>query len=117
MRLKTFNTISGLNHISKVIDINQSPIGRTPRSNPATYTGVFDHIRALFAQTKLSKLKGYTAGRFSFNLKGGRCENCLGDGSIKIEMNFLPDVYLTCLICSGKRYNTETLQVQYKEKQ
>ena len=102
--------------LDKVIDIDQSPIGRTPRSNPATYTGVFDHIRQLFAQTPESKLRGYKPGRFSFNVKGGRCEACKGDGQIKIEMHFLPDVYVPCEDCKGKRYNRETLEVWYKGK-
>jgi len=99
-----------------VIDIDQSPIGRTPRSNPATYTGVFDLIRDLFAQTTDSKMRGYKTGRFSFNTKGGRCEACKGDGIIRIEMQFLPDVYVPCEICKGKRYNRETLEVRYKGK-
>jgi len=102
--------------LDKVIDIDQSPIGRTPRSNPATYTGVFDHIRQLFAQTPESKLRGYKPGRFSFNVKGGRCETCRGDGQIKIEMHFLPDVYVPCEACRGKRYNRDTLEVWYKGK-
>ena len=108
--------IDGAEHLDKVIDIDQSPIGRTPRSNPATYTGVFDHIRQLFAQTPESKLRGYKPGRFSFNVKGGRCEACKGDGQIKIEMHFLPDVYVPCEACHGKRYNRETLEVWYKGK-
>ena len=108
--------ILGLENIDKVIDIDQSPIGRTPRSNPATYTGVFDHIRDLFASTPEAKARGYNKGRFSFNLKGGRCEACKGDGIIKIEMHFLPDVYVPCEVCKGKRYNRETLQVKYKDK-
>lgn len=99
-----------------MIDIDQSPIGRTPRSNPATYTGVFDDIRGLFAQTNEAKLRGYGKGRFSFNVKGGRCEACHGDGIIKIEMNFLPDVYVPCEVCHGTRYNSETLEVEYKGK-
>jgi len=106
----------GLEKIDKVIDIDQSPIGRTPRSNPATYTGVFDHIRDLFSTTIEAKSKGYAKGRFSFNVKGGRCEACKGDGIIKIEMHFLPDVYVPCEICKGHRYNRETLQVKYKGK-
>lgn len=109
-------SIEGLENIDKVIDINQSPIGRTPRSNPATYTGVFTAIRDLFAQTQEAKLRGYEKGRFSFNVKGGRCEACSGDGIIKIEMHFLPDVYVPCEVCKGKRYNRETLEVKYKGK-
>ena len=108
--------IVGMNQLDKVIDIDQSPIGRTPRSNPATYTGVFDQIRDLFASTADAKAKGYTKGRFSFNVKGGRCEACGGDGIIKIEMHFLPDVYVPCEVCGGKRYNRETLDVKYKGK-
>lgn len=108
--------IKGIQHLEKVIDIDQSPIGRTPRSNPATYTGVFDDIRDLFAQTNEAKIRGYKKGRFSFNVKGGRCEACRGDGIIKIEMHFLPDVYVPCEICHGKRYNRETLEVKYKGK-
>jgi len=111
-----FQKIIGLEHFDKVINIDQSPIGRTPRSNPATYTGVFDYIREVFAQTPEAKLRGYKAGRFSFNLKGGRCEACSGDGIIKIEMHFLPDVYVPCDVCKGKRYNRETLEVKYKDK-
>ncbi|MGH2705106.1 MAG: excinuclease ABC subunit UvrA [Actinomycetota bacterium] len=106
--------IEGLDHVDKVIDIDQSPIGRTPRSNPATYTGVFDHIRRLFAETPDAKVRGYRPGRFSFNVRGGRCENCQGDGQIKIEMYFLPDMYVTCEVCKGRRYNRETLEVRYK---
>lgn len=108
--------IEGIELLDKVIDINQSPIGRTPRSNPATYTGVFNDIRELFATTKDAKARGYNAGRFSFNVKGGRCESCQGDGIIKIEMHFLPDVYVPCDVCAGTRYNRETLEVKYKEK-
>ncbi|WP_029523415.1 excinuclease ABC subunit UvrA [Persephonella sp. KM09-Lau-8] len=108
--------IEGWEHIDKVINVDQSPIGRTPRSNPATYTKVFDHIRALFAATPEAKIRGYTPGRFSFNVKGGRCEACKGDGVVKIEMHFLPDVYVTCEVCQGKRYNKETLAVEYKGK-
>lgn len=108
--------IRGLEHLEKVIDIDQSPIGRTPRSNPATYTGVFDDIRDIYAQTNEAKIRGYKKGRFSFNVKGGRCEACRGDGIIKIEMHFLPDVYVPCEVCKGKRYNRETLEVKYKEK-
>ncbi|WP_295729606.1 excinuclease ABC subunit UvrA [uncultured Limosilactobacillus sp.] len=111
-----YQSISGVENIEKVIDIDQSPIGRTPRSNPATYTGVFDDIRALFAQTNEAKMRGYTKGRFSFNVKGGRCEACHGDGILKIEMNFLPDVYVPCEVCHGTRYNSETLEVEYKGK-
>ena len=109
-------SIDGLEHLDKVIHVDQSPIGRTPRSNPATYTGVFDHIRELFAETSEAKMRGYTPGRFSFNVKGGRCEDCSGDGTLKIEMNFLPDVYVPCETCHGKRYNRETLEVHYKGK-
>jgi excinuclease ABC subunit A len=108
--------ISGLENVDKVIHVDQSPIGRTPRSNPATYTGVFDHIRKLFAATPEAKMRGYQQGRFSFNVKGGRCEACHGDGTIKIEMNFLPDVYVPCEVCHGARYNRETLEVHYKHK-
>lgn len=109
-----FKEIKGLEHIEKVIDIDQSPIGRTPRSNPATYTGVFDDIRDVFSTTNEAKIRGYKKGRFSFNVKGGRCEACRGDGIIKIEMHFLPDVYVPCEVCKGKRYNRETLEVKYK---
>ena len=108
--------IEGLEQLDKVIAIDQSPIGRTPRSNPATYTGVFDLIRDLFASTADAKAKGYKKGRFSFNVKGGRCEACSGDGILKIEMHFLPDVYVPCEVCGGKRYNRETLEVKYKGK-
>ena len=108
--------IIGIEQLDKVIDIDQSPIGRTPRSNPATYTGVFDMIRDLFASTTDAKERGYNKGRFSFNVKGGRCEACSGDGIIKIEMHFLPDVYVPCEVCDGKRYNRETLEVKYKGK-
>jgi excinuclease ABC subunit A len=107
-------SIKGSRNIDKIIDINQSPIGRTPRSNPATYTGVFDHIRSLFAELPEAKIRGYKKGRFSFNVKGGRCEACKGDGIIKIEMHFLPDVYVPCEVCGGARYNRETLEVKYK---
>ena len=108
--------IKGLENIDKIINIDQSPIGRTPRSNPATYTGVFDSIRDIFASTNDAKLRGFDKGRFSFNVTGGRCENCNGDGLIKIEMHFLPDIYVPCEVCKGKRYNHETLQVKYKGK-
>ncbi|TAM93321.1 MAG: excinuclease ABC subunit UvrA [Jatrophihabitans sp.] len=108
--------IRGVEFVDKVVHVDQSPIGRTPRSNPATYTGVFDHIRKLFSETTEAKIRGYQQGRFSFNVKGGRCENCLGDGTIKIEMNFLPDVYVPCEVCKGARYNRETLEVHYKGK-
>ena len=111
-----YESIEGYKNIEKIIDIDQSPIGRTPRSNPATYTSVFDDIRTLFAQTNEAKMRGYTKARFSFNVKGGRCEACHGDGIIKIEMNFLPDVYVPCEVCHGKRYNSETLEVTYREK-
>ena len=106
----------GIEQLDKVIDINQSPIGRTPRSNPATYTGVFTDIREVFAQTNEAKMRGYNSGRFSFNVKGGRCEACEGDGIIKIEMHFLPDIYVPCEVCKGKRYNRETLEIKYKGK-
>jgi excinuclease ABC subunit A len=109
-------TVSGADQVDKVIHVDQSPIGRTPRSNPATYTGVFDHVRKLFAQTPEAKVRGYLPGRFSFNVKGGRCEACSGDGTLKIEMNFLPDVYVPCEVCHGARYNRETLEVHYKGK-
>ncbi|MDK2813523.1 MAG: excinuclease subunit [Clostridiales bacterium] len=116
MRPGKFKKIEGLEYLDKVIGIDQSPIGRTPRSNPATYTGVFTDIRNLFAQTQDAKMRGYSAGRFSFNVKGGRCEACEGDGIIKIEMHFLPDIYVPCEVCKGKRYNRETLEVRYKDK-
>jgi excinuclease ABC subunit A len=106
--------VTGMQHLDKVVHVDQGPIGRTPRSNPATYTGVFDHVRRLFAQTTEAKIRGYQPGRFSFNIKGGRCEACAGDGTIKIEMQFLPDVYVPCEVCHGARYNTDTLQVHYK---
>ena len=109
-------TITGIDHLDKVVHVDQSPIGRTPRSNPATYTGVFDKIRALFAETSEAKVRGYQQGRFSFNVKGGRCENCAGDGTITIEMNLVPDVYVPCEVCHGARYNRETLEVHYKAK-
>ncbi|MEZ5179024.1 MAG: excinuclease ABC subunit UvrA [Acidimicrobiales bacterium] len=108
--------VLGIEHLDKVINIDQSPIGRTPRSNPATYTGVWDHVRKLFAQTTEAKVRGYLPGRFSFNVKGGRCENCAGDGTIKIEMHFLPDVYVPCEVCKGDRYNRDTLDIQFKGK-
>ena len=115
-RAKDHDGIDGIEYLNKIIDIDQSPIGRTPRSNPATYTGLFDLIRALYATTPDAKLRGYTSGRFSFNVKGGRCEACKGDGIVKIEMHFLPDVYVPCEVCHGKRYNRETLEVRYKGK-
>src|SRR5699024_6571788 len=108
--------IKGIEHLEKVINIDQSPIGRTPRSNPATYTGVFDDIRDVYASTNEAKVRGYKKGRFSCNVKGGRCEACRGDGIIKIEMHFLPDVYVPCEVCHGRRYNRETLEVLYKGK-
>ena len=108
--------VTGVQHLDKVVHVDQGPIGRTPRSNPATYTGVFDHVRKLFAATTEAKIRGYQPGRFSFNVKGGRCEACSGDGTIKIEMQFLPDVYVPCEVCHGARYNTDTLQVHYKGK-
>lgn len=116
VRPKDHDGIDGIEHLNKIIDIDQSPIGRTPRSNPATYTGLFDLIRALYATTPDAKLRGYTSGRFSFNVKGGRCEACKGDGIVKIEMHFLPDVYVPCEVCHGRRYNRETLEVRYKGK-
>ena len=109
-------TVRGLEHLDKVVHVDQSPIGRTPRSNPATYTGVWDHIRKIFAAVPESKVRGYGPGRFSFNVKGGRCESCKGDGTLKIEMNFLPDVYVPCEVCHGARYNRETLEIRYKDK-
>jgi excinuclease ABC subunit A len=111
-----YKKITGLDHIDKVIDINQSPIGRTPRSNPATYTGVFSEIRSLFAKTTEAAIRGYKPGRFSFNVAGGRCETCQGGGLKVIEMNFLPDVYVECETCNGKRFNRETLEIRYKGK-
>ena len=116
MKVGKCKAIKGLHNIDKVINIDQSPIGRTPRSNPATYTGVFDLIRDIFATTNEAKMRGYQKGRFSFNVPGGRCEACNGDGIIKIEMNFLSDVYVPCEVCKGKRYNHETLEVKYKGK-
>ena len=115
-RAGAHGSIEGLEALDKVIDINQAPIGRTPRSNPATYTGVFNDIRELFASTADAKMRGFSAGRFSFNIKGGRCEACQGDGIIKIEMHFLPDIYVPCEVCKGRRYNRETLEVKYKGK-
>ncbi|HEY9562769.1 MAG TPA: ATP-binding cassette domain-containing protein, partial [Nocardioides sp.] len=109
-------TVTGLDQVDKVINIDQSPIGRTPRSNPATYTGVWDHVRKLFAATQEAKVRGYLPGRFSFNVAGGRCEACSGDGTIKIEMHFLPDVYVPCEVCKGKRYNRDTLDITFKDK-
>jgi excinuclease ABC subunit A len=106
--------IEGFEHLDKVVNVDQSPIGRTPRSNAATYTGVFDHIRKLMAQTQESRVRGYQPGRFSFNVKGGRCEACAGDGTIKIEMHFLPDVYVPCEVCKGARYNRDTLDIQFR---
>jgi excinuclease ABC subunit A len=114
MHAGPYEKLSGVQHVDKVIDIDQSPIGRTPRSNPATYIKVFDHIRRLFAQLPAAKVRGYSPGRFSFNVRGGRCENCQGEGIIKIEMHFLPDVYVTCDVCNGRRYNKETLSVRYR---
>jgi excinuclease ABC subunit A len=109
-------SVSGLGHFDKVVDIDQSPIGRTPRSNPATYTGLFTPIRELFAAVPEARSRGYTPGRFSFNVRGGRCEACAGDGVIKVEMHFLPDIYVQCDVCKGKRYNRETLEIRYKGK-
>ena len=108
--------VEGMDKLDKVVDVDQAPIGRTPRSNPATYTGVFDHIRKLFAQTAEAKVRGYQPGRFSFNVRGGRCEACAGDGTIKIEMHFLPDVYVPCEICHGARYNRDTLEITFRGK-
>ena len=113
---KPFKKLSGLNDIDKIIEISQSPIGRTPRSNPATYTGLFTPLRELFAGTQEARSRGYKIGRFSFNVKGGRCEACQGDGVIKVEMHFLPDVYVKCDVCDGHRYNRETLDIKYKGK-
>ncbi|MCW2921863.1 MAG: uvrA, partial [Thermoleophilia bacterium] len=116
MRPGPHKSIDGLDNFDKVIEVNQGPIGRTPRSNPATYTGLFDHIRTLYAKVPEARMRGYKAGRFSFNVKGGRCETCKGDGTIKIEMHFLPDVYVPCEVCDGRRYNSETLEVRYNGK-
>jgi excinuclease ABC subunit A len=116
MRAGAFREIIGTEHLDKVIDIDQSPIGRTPRSNPATYTGMFTDVRDLFATTTDAKMRGFAPGRFSFNVKGGRCEACEGDGVNKIEMHFLPDVYVPCEVCKGKRYSRETLEIKYKGK-
>jgi excinuclease ABC subunit A len=111
-----FSAIEGMEHIDKIIDIDQSPIGRTPRSNPATYTGLFSPIRELFAKTPEARARGYAPGRFSFNVKGGRCEACEGNGLLTIEMHFLPDVYVPCDVCHGARYNRDTLEIRYKGK-
>ena len=108
-----YSSLTGTDYINSLIELDQSPIGRTPKSNPATYTGLFDNIRALFSSTNESKIRGYKPGRFSFNVKGGRCEACEGNGLLKIEMNFLPDVYVTCDECFGRRYNQETLNIHY----
>ena len=116
LKPRPYDAIEGLEHLDKVVDIDQSPIGRTPRSNPATYTGLFTPIRELFAQVPEARARGYKPGRFSFNVKGGRCEACQGDGLIKVEMHFLPDIYVPCDTCSGKRYNRETLDIRYKGK-
>jgi excinuclease ABC subunit A len=116
LKPRAHEAIEGLDHLDKVVDIDQSPIGRTPRSNPATYTGLFTPIRELFAQVPESRARGYKPGRFSFNVKGGRCEACQGDGVIKVEMHFLPDIYVSCDVCHGKRYNRETLDIRYKGK-
>jgi excinuclease ABC subunit A len=115
-RAGKFTDIDGLEHVDKVIHIDQAPIGKTPRSNPGTYTGVFSHIRERFARTPEARSRGYRPGRFSFNMKGGRCESCQGEGIVKIEMHFLPDVYVTCDACGGQRYNRETLDIRYKGK-
>jgi excinuclease ABC subunit A len=115
-RSGVFKSIEGIEHLDKIVHVDQSPIGRTPRSNPATYTGLFTHIRELFAQLPEARMRGYGPGRFSFNVKGGRCESCEGDGIIRIEMHFLPDVYVTCEVCAGMRYNRDTLEIQYKGK-
>jgi len=111
-----YRKVRGMKHFDKVVDIDQSPIGRTPRSNPATYTGLFTPVRELFANVPEARSRGYNPGRFSFNVKGGRCEACKGDGVIKVEMHFLPDIYVQCDVCKGKRYNRETLEIQYKGK-
>ena len=116
LKTESFKKILGTENVDKVIEISQSPIGRTPRSNPVTYTGIFTPIRELFAGTQDARAKGYKPGRFSFNVKGGRCEACEGDGMIKVEMHFLPDVYVKCDVCNGKRYNNETLTIKYKGK-
>jgi len=116
LEAQEYSEISGLEHFDKCIDIDQSPIGRTPRSNPATYTGIFTPIRELFSGTQEARARGYKPGRFSFNVKGGRCEACSGDGVTKVEMHFLPDIYVPCDICKGKRYNRETLEITYKGK-
>ncbi|MDD9875064.1 MAG: excinuclease ABC subunit UvrA, partial [Gammaproteobacteria bacterium] len=112
---QSFERIDGLEHFDKIISIDQSPIGRTPRSNPATYTGLFTHIRELYAATRESRARGYKPGRFSFNVAGGRCEACRGDGLIRVEMHFLPDIYVPCDVCKGGRYNRETLDIRYKD--
>ena len=111
-----YKTIEGIDKLDKIINIDQSPIGRTPRSNPATYTGLFDLVRNVFAQLPEAKARGYKAGRFSFNIKGGRCEACKGDGLIKIEMHFMADIYVPCDVCKGKRYGRETLEIKYRDK-
>jgi len=116
LQAASYKSVDGLDHFDKVVDIDQSPIGRTPRSNPATYTGLFTPIRELYAATQEARSRGYKPGRFSFNVKGGRCEACQGDGVIKVEMHFLPDIYVSCDVCKGKRYNRETLDIRYKGK-
>src|SRR5690625_3740671 len=116
LKAATYDNVEGMSLFDKCVDIDQSPIGRTPRSNPATYTGIFTPIRELFAGTQEARSRGYKPGRFSFNVKGGRCEACQGDGVTKVEMHFLPDVFVPCDVCRGKRYNRETLEVQYKGK-
>jgi excinuclease ABC subunit A len=110
----SFDRLHGIEHLDKVIDVNQAPIGRTPRSNPVTYTNAFDGIRQLFSQVPDARVRGYSPGRFSFNVKGGRCESCQGDGVLRIEMHFLPDLFVTCEVCGGRRYNRETLEIRYK---